>query len=169
MAVMYILEHFSRSPSLRSSNVELPSTITMNLFILIPYRNITLLKKHLIKVHKWPAHKAVAARFEYNLNIERSRLDDNSRKSKVRSYKKRRCPMVFCQKVVVRMDNHLSDHHQLDGKLYKRMLAEAVYVDVGTQDISSNTDNDLSKSVLVEKGLLHAAVLNAKIDSNTEK
>ena len=115
----------------------------------------TQLKKHLIKVHKWSEEKASAARLKYGLNIERTRLSENERKSKIRTYKKKICPMISCQKVVRRMENHLKDVHQLSGTMYKKKLSEAILFTDGV----NNKDKDLPCDVLVEKGLLHSEAL----------
>ena len=80
-------------------------------------------------VHKWSITDASAARVNYGLNIKRPALESDCRKVKIRSYKKRKCPFVFCQKIVIRMENHLTQFHKLSGDTKKRLLNEAEYIE----------------------------------------
>ena len=66
--------------------------------------------------------------------------------------------MIFCQKVVVRLENHLKDQHGLKGDLYKKKLREAEVITC--DDSVGIVKADLPTAVLVEKGLLHAGALN---------
>ena len=118
------------------------------------FRKLTRLPKHLMKVHKWSHEKACRARLEYNLNLPHSTLSNDERITKSRTYTKRRCPITFCQKVVVRLENHLKDQHGLKGDLYKKKLKEAEVVSCDA------VKGDLSGAILVEKGLLHAEALD---------
>lgn len=83
------------------------------------------LKEHLITIHRWTEVQASCARVNYNLNVERPKLPPDQRKSKVRKRTRRRCPFLFCQKEVVRMENHLKQFHNLSGVMYKYHLSQA--------------------------------------------
>ena len=83
---------------------------------------------------------------------------------------KRRCPITFCQRVVVRLENHLKDQHGLTGELYKKKLREAEVVSCDA--VPDVVKGDLSRDVLVGKGLLHAEALdgcNEESSLNIEK
>lgn len=73
--------------------------------------------------------KAKNARSHFNLNLQRKRLPPELRRSKIRVYRKRICSFVYCQSVVVRMENHLKDFHKLSGPVYKNWLKAAAYLE----------------------------------------
>lgn len=95
---------------------------------------------------------ARAAMSQHNLKKIRTRLPDNKRKSKARTYQKRVCPYAGCLKHVVRLENHLKDTHKVKNlSEYRKLLRDAVYVNENNlteEEESMSDDNNEHREVI---------------------
>ena len=78
------------------------------------HRSYVHLAPHLEAVHNMDRSISKSYRQKHKLNKTRAPLPQELRKSKLRVYKPRICPMAICnEKVIKRLDNHLRQYHKL--------------------------------------------------------
>ena len=96
------------------------------------------------KKHNWSKSKAIAARNNFKLNVERSSLPDDTRRSKRRNYAIRLCPLNHCFKEVKRLGNHLRQFHKLSNKKARKYVAKSVVA--LDPETSENSESESSVS-----------------------
>ena len=108
------------------------------------------------KQHSWPAKQAEAARNNFRLNQESTRLPETLRCSKPRNYARRLCPLNHCFKEVKRLGNHLRQYHKLSNEkarkyIKKSFLALPEDVRSESDSVSSETDSEEEESHLLQQ------------------
>ena len=112
------------------------------------------LKVHLMsKKHRWTKAKAESARMNFNLNLEKKKLAESCRKSKSRSYECRICPLDHCNREVLRLDNHLRQHHKVAARKVAKLVSRSVKLlsmeaeESEHDDLSSSSEDDLREQI----------------------
>ena len=84
----------------------------------------TNMKVHLVLIHSMDPENAVALKSQLDLYKKRKRLPVDMRKTKIREYKRRICPL--CSKGVTRLENHLRATYKIkNDKKFRHVMDEA--------------------------------------------
>ena len=122
------------------------------------------MKEHLIVVHNWSEDIARTARTNFGLNKNRAPKSEDKRKCKLRSYPLRKCPFVYCQKILTQMDNHLAGTHKLKGPQYKKMLKHSKVVQ---SHLITNIGSGMTVDIIANSGVETEMVLDS-VNFNTD-
>ena len=104
--------------------------------------------------HKLPEDQAKAAKVTYGLLKPRKLKSADERKSKPRNYddKRKHCPIAYCNKSLLRIDNHLRQFHRLKGDMFEKWMKQAT--PCGLRNGAHKCDGEmcLSNSEEIRKG-----------------
>lgn len=101
------------------------------------------MKEHLRDKHKWDDTAARKAHLNLGLNMPRTILPSNLRKSKIVKREVRyKCPYQYCGAEVLRPGNHLRQFHKLKGSELKKRMADAVPIGKNTFAADHYNDDD---------------------------
>ena len=133
------------------------------------------LKIHLMsKKHGWTKQKAESARLNFNLNMDKTKISESSRKSKLRCYNRHICPLDHCNREVLRLDNHLRQYHKVPNHKVAKLVSRSVPLlpleveESECSDSSSSSEDDIQTQMkeVFDIDVLHRGI--AVLDSDSD-